>query len=356
MVSCLSWSKLVFSTLILSIITSILDPPSVSADNVSKLGAVLAQTGPLAIQGVPMRNAMILAKEQLDPENRVQIIFEDDSFQPLKTVNAASKLINGEHVQAVAVFGTNQGMAVAGIIEQAGLPFLSINVNRKVITGHKNAYLLMPSVEALMKGTIKEIKRRGYKSIAIVAAIQDSTLLQRDILVGANVAKITANEELDPAEGEGRAVALRLMDKKPDAIFLSLLPPQGSMMAKRLPELGYTGDFFGGPQLADRKEFIASDGALLGAWVVFGDDRGAEKFYADYRARFKDEATAESIYAYDAFRLFLESTRHDDIIESLKNIKTLKGLSGESQLGTDNVFQRPVVAKEFTVDGFHHIN
>lgn len=58
------------------------------------VGIILPLTGPLSLQGVPMQNGIIFAKEDLDQSNLIKIKFEDDGFLPKNTVFAAKNWLN----------------------------------------------------------------------------------------------------------------------------------------------------------------------------------------------------------------------------------------------------------------------
>lgn len=321
-----------------------------------KVGAILALTGPLSVQGVPFKNAMILATEELDPQHRVALSFEDDAFLPRQTLSAAQKFIEQDHIDVLIVFGTNQGLAVVDKTESKKIPFLSININRAVVKDRHYAVLLMPPLEKLTAQNIEEAKRRGYTRVATVATIQDSCLLQKDLFEKAGVAQIVSSQEMDPAEREFREVASRIVSSRPDAVFLSTLPPQGSLLAKRLRAIGFKGEFFGGIQLAYLSELQASEGALTGAWVVSGDDRNAEAYYARYKARFGSEPTDLSMYAYDSIKLILEGTKKGDLNQYLHSVKGFEGISGSYDADGNNAFTLKTALKQFTRNGYLYLS
>lgn len=342
----------IFSVMILFSFTNIEAQESRSF----KLGAVLATTGPMSIQGVPMRNAMLLAKEQLDKNNRIQILFEDDGFVPKNTVSAVNKLLTSERVDAVAVFGTQQGLAVADMIERAKIPFISINVNRKVVLGRTNAVLFLPAIEDFMKSTITEVSKRGYKTVAAVASIQDSALLQLDLLVKSGAAKIVYSQELPADDQDMRMTALQVKNSAPQALFVSTLPPQGSLFTRRVREVGYKGEIFTVLQTGNRNEFLAAKGGLDGAWFVAGDDRQASAYYAAYQQRFSDTPTAESIYTYDLIKMILQGLETQDLNNYLHSVRDFTGMAGTYSSDGRNSFSFPLGVRRFTESGFEYLD
>jgi len=331
-------------------------PVVLSADSQEfKVGIVLPLTGPLSLQGVPMKNAIQMAKNDFDTKNQFNLIIEDDGFLPKNTVLAAKKLIHRDKIQALMVFGTNQGLSVVTLSEQNKIPFLSINVNKTVAKERTHTVITLPSLEKLTELNIKESLRRGYKKISIIASQQDSCLLQRKIMEDSEKFEILYSDEIPPTETNIREFAFKAMVKKPDAIFLSVIPPQGSLLAKYLRELGYRGDIFGGQQIANLAEGDASKGGLIDAWVVAGDDRLATEFFRRYFDEFKEMPSTESIYAYDSMKLLISGVETGDLNKYLHEVNEFQGLGGTYSADGENGFTIPVVAKIFTKDGFKYI-
>jgi len=319
-----------------------------------RVGIVLPLSGPLSIIGVPLKNAFLLAQEQLDKDKKLTLVFDDDGFIPRDTVTAVNKIIAVKKPQAIIVFGTNQGLAVVDIIEKVGIPFLSLNVNRSVVKNKKNSFLLMPSVESLTAKNVEGIRQREYKRLAIIASIQDSALLQKKFVIDSKVTSIVHTEEINMGEMDVRIPVLRTLAAKPDAIFLSTLPPQGSVAARRIRELGFKGDLFGGIQLAFKAELNAGGSALEGAWVVSGDDRQSQKFLEDYKKRFGEEPLAEAIFAYDTIHLLLEGVKSGDIAHYLRTVQNFQGAIGTFSADGDNGFTFPVAIKKYSKGTFSY--
>jgi ABC-type branched-subunit amino acid transport system substrate-binding protein len=130
------------------------------------------------------------------------------------------------------------------------------------------------------------------------------------------------------------------------------MPPQGSVYVKRLRESGFKGKIFGGIQMGNLAELRSSAGALEGAWFPAGDDRGAEKYYADYRKKFAESSTAEALYAYDMLHILLLGLKSGDPVNYMHTVKNFSGYSGTFSADGQNGFTFKTVPKQFTADGF----
>lgn len=320
-----------------------------------KLGVVVALTGAMSVHGEVIKNSILLAKEQFDLNNTIDILIENDDWQPRNTVSAVQKLIDRDKVDALVVFGTNQGLSVVPLTEKAEIPLLSINVNRSVVRGKTRSFLMMPSVEALMSASVQRVRELGYKKMAVVATVQDSCLLQKQLFEASGVSQITKSMEILGTEQDLRDIASQLKKSGPSAIFLSTLIPQGAILAKRLRESGFQGAFFAGIQEASLTELKLSNGALMGAWVVAGDEAQADAFYASYKQRFGidiREVSFFGIYGFDAFRLLLDGRRSGDLLTFLRTVKDFRGASGVFSADGENGFTFPVAVRTFSEKGF----
>ena len=323
-----------------------------------KIGISLPLTGALSMHGNPIKNAMILAKENYDTNNQIQLIFEDDEFLAKNTTSAVKKLINADGASLIIVFGINQGLAVADIIEKAGIIFLSISVNRKVIENRKNAFLISPELTELTNLNILEAKRRNYQSIFAVSTIQDSCLLQREIFSAALKDRVVGTLDLLPSDTYLNDSAVRIKNKNVQAVFLSTLPPQGAILARRLKEIGFKGEIFSGIQEATLTELKVSDGALINSWTISNDDRNAGKFYQNYKLRFKEDArdfTTVAPRGYDAVKMILEGLKAGNISEYLIHLKNFEGAEGLLNADGKNGFSYPIALKRFTRSGLEFI-
>ncbi len=321
-----------------------------------KLGVVVALTGAMSIHGEAIRDSLFLAKEKFDTYDQIKIIVENDEWLPKNTLSAVNKLITQDKVDGILVFGTNQGLAVVGTVEKAGLPFFSVNVNRAVVKGRSNSFLMMPSIEALTEQNIREARARGYKNIATVSTIQDSCLLQQKIFNESNVAPISTSLEILPTDQDLRDTANQIRKTKSDAVFLSTLLPQGAILARRLREVGFKGDFFAGIQEASFTEVGVSRGALVNAWLVIGDDTFSTDYYQSYEKKYSEKIAEKSflgVYGYDTFRLILAGIESKNLTHYLHTLKGFAGASGHISADSANGFNFPVKIKRFTESGLH---
>ncbi len=338
----------------------------------SRVGVSIALSGPLGIIGTTMKNAIILAQDDFDSDKSVLFIFEDDAFQPKNTVSIVNKFISTDRVDVVVVFGATTSLSVADITEKAKIPLVGITVLETLEKNRNYAVRFLSSTKDLGIKTAIEMKKRGYQKIAMASSIQDATLTLRDHVVENGEFDIVVNDEFLPSDLDFRSSILKMKSNNPDAIFLSLLPPQGSTFAKQLRESGFTGQIVGSLQMGSPSEIKLADSALNGTWIVTGDDRKIGDFVSRYKKRFPDsDPFSEAVYVYDLTKMLIEAVKggaakdgvvkdvaikREQINSYLHNVKDFNGALGVYGSDGKGSFTFGVVGKVITSDGFEYFD
>lgn len=347
-----SMAKIIHFLTISALLVFTYSPSSFSEDLGKEsipVGVVVPLTGDQSLVGEALKNSLILANEKIENGRKYKLIIEDDEWMPAKTVSAVNKLISLDKVKFIFVFGTNQGSAVVDIIDRAGIPFFSLNINPSVARDRNQTFIMFPNINALTNLNIKEAKRRGYKKIVTVSTLQDSCLLQQEVFDRSGEFEILKSLELPIEDRQMRDIAVKIKSLSPDAVFLSTIPPQGANLARRLREIGFKGEFFGGIQEYRKESLANSKGALLNAWFVAGDDSKASDFYSEYVNRFGVDARDYSrfaVYAYDGLFMLDQAILSGDVLNYMRTLKGFHGASGEISSDEASGFDFPVVVKE----------
>ena len=213
---------------------------SSQAENGTKqvtVGVIVAQTGPLAVVGTTIKNGLILSQRQNYPQNRLRLVIEDDGFQPKNTVAAFQKLMLTEKPGVFITFGSSTTLAIAPLAEQAKVPVVAITIVEAATKGRHYVFRWAVSSSSLDANSAREMSAAGVKSVAIVTTLQDGMLELRNHFINTPGFKVVVDEEFLPSETDFHAVITRIKSAAPDAIYMALLPPQGSLFAKQLDNL-----------------------------------------------------------------------------------------------------------------------
>lgn len=329
------------------IVILLFSAPSFAEPNSRLIGVSVALSGPLAPVGKTLRNALELADSKYDLKDQVSFIFEDDGFQPKNTVTIVNKFLDRDKVDAVIVFGASTSLSVAPLTEKQGIPLIGLTVLEKLEAGKKSTFRFFASTKSMSDLTIKEMKHRGYKKIAVVATMQDATLLQRDHFIDSTDLEVVINEELLPADLDFRSITTKIKASGADATYIITLPPQGSNFAKQLRQIGYNGSIVTSLQVGAPSEIENGGDALKGSWFVSGDDSHAVEFYKEYELKFSNEpAFSETVYGFDLAKLLIEATSDSPLVAYLHNVKNFNGALGTYSSDGKGSFDFTVRVKE----------
>lgn len=316
-----------------------------------KIGVVCPLSGPLAVVGQTVKNSVAMADQEFDISSKVEFIIEDDQFIPKNTVTAVQKLIEIDKVSGLITFGSTTSLSVADMAQQHKIPLVAIAMSEKLTENRNFVFRHVTEPVTQIALIAREMRKRAYKTIGIVAASQDATLALRDALVIEAPAKIIVNEEVLPSEADLKALASKIRVKNPDAVFLSVLPPQLSILSRELRRSGYQGQFFSGIQGQNKHEIEVSNGALAGLIFASPDDRNAKNFYELYFKMFGQHAVPDAAEAYDVATLFIRAADSEEIRSSLAGTLNFSGIFGVYSASPKRTFALAGVLKHVNSEG-----
>jgi len=316
------------------------------------IGVSIPLTGHLSYIGGTIRNSIELARERYDEQGQIVFYLEDDAYNPRQTVSAVNKLILNDKVGALITFGGPPSLAVADIAEQRNVPLIGITISDGLTEGREHVYRFFAPVKPQVELIIEEMKRRDYKSIALLTVENDSLISIKSTFKELSSLPVVMNEMLSPADLDHRTLALRVRSRNPSAVFFLGIPPHYSVFARQLREIGYTGDFVGGPPMESRDELEAAGETLEGAWFPATSDTASAEFRKIYKERFSEDPHPHGILAYDAAKILIEGALTGNTKSYLSVERTYSGLFGDYRLGEDRNFLLPVVLKQIKDNEF----
>ena len=312
-------------------------PLLASAENPKiKIGVIAPLTGTASSNGTTVKNSILLAQEDWDPDHRIDFIFEDDQLLPKNTVNAANKLLLSDNVKGLIVYGSPTSLAVNSIAEKCKTPMIALSVVKRVVDGYSYVTKLWVSSKIENDLVIKEATKRNYQNVFVVATLNEAMLALKENFIHSWGEKRTSSEDIAREETDFRSLVLKIISKKPDAIYNLLWAPQPGLFVKLLRENGYKGAIFGAHNLEDPNEIKNSAGALDDSWFVTGDDSKAGDYLGKYRLKYKVDPTAGGANAYDAAKLYIDAVHTDDINAFLHHVNNFHGAYGTYSASGEN--------------------
>lgn len=317
------------------------------------IGAILPLTGELASLGQSAKNGALLAFQELtaDQQKKVQLLFEDDQFDPKNTISAFNKLISIDKVNVVICLASGPCNAIAPLAEEQQIPLIALASDPK-IQKDKNFVVrleIAPSEEARILSDY--IKSKNYKSLASVVALQDGILAgYDDLLKDTRYSAIEViSEKVKPDEKDYRTIITKIISKQPDVIFVGLLPGFAGDFGKQARTLGYRGDFIGLNFLEGDETLLSSQGTLDG--IVFTTRKEPQGWFADaYEKTYGKTLGPASAGLYDSVMLIAKGvdagkTSNIEIAKYLNAIKDYSGALGVFSSTDTHEFTLPLMFK-----------
>jgi len=306
-----------------------------------RVGIIAPLTGPMASIGLSIQSAVRYAAQNVSEPPA--LIFEDDQFQPKSTVAAARKLVSGDHVEALIVFGSSTCLSVAGELERSRIPTFCLSIHDGVTKDKQYIFRFFPSSTALAEVTAREAKRKGYSRIAVVTNSTDGFLaITRKFSQAIPAHELVGTEEISPAEADLRPTVTKVSHAKPDAVFVMLLPQHFGAFVSQLLKHGYKGDIFstiplGNSVIQQQVRPLKSD-----AWYVSVDHSRCAHIAGALEKIQGNESDFEGIFGYEALRLLLSVKDRSNIPAGLRGVRNFESVFGVmSPQGQD--FFPPVV-------------
>jgi branched-chain amino acid transport system substrate-binding protein len=359
--------------------------PGVTATEVV-VGSWGPQDGPAGAYGTIDRTVDAYFKKVNDEGGingrKIRFIYENDSYQPAKTVAAVKKLVEEDKVFAlVGGLGTAQNAAVMDYIVQNNVPHVwpATGTTALAVPLKKNVYAvqLNYTTEATL-ATQYALDQMSTKKIAVfyqndafgkegLDAVQ-AELKKRGLAAAAAVSYETADTNFS-------AQALKLQTSGADTVIIYAVPKPGGSIIAEIGKIGYAPKLLSSSVINDPAIFqlagAAINGMLIEAYLPAFDDVSNPKiveyqaFMAKYAPKEQIGGFTESGYAYA--QVFMEALKRagkeltrEGFMQNLDQMKDFTGslVPSLSYSATDHAgvkaayFQAAKDGKFVTVTGY----
>jgi branched-chain amino acid transport system substrate-binding protein len=320
---------------------------------VIQIGVVNPETGDFTTYGRPVKEALLLAQEEINTSGgidrkKVHLIFEDDGGVPKNSVSAFQKLVTTDKVKAV----------IGPLASQSCLATAPIAVNNKVIqlsilaatpelsNSGDYVFRLYPSSIIGAKFTAEQaIKLFSPKSVAILYPVSgagvESAKVYEEIAFKNNI-KVVNKEQYKDGDTDFKTQLLKIKKTSPDLIFCSAYWVDGANILKQMVELDLNIPIIGEDGWNGAlSQLVGEDGLKLLYFsdLLFDTSNEATKacsFANNYQAKYNKKPTAYSATGYDALYL-LKAAIEDKKVYNADSIKvflyekTYNGVLGQFQ-------------------------
>jgi branched-chain amino acid transport system substrate-binding protein len=330
---------------------------SCSSTKTIKVGAILAVTGPAAYLGGPEEKTLKMMAEEYNKNGgfngqKVELVIKDSAGKSENALSFAKQLIEEEKVIAIIGPSTSgETMAIKDLCEKSKVPLISCAAAETIVDPQAHYVFKTPQKDSfVVKWIFDSLKKKNITKAGVLASLSGfgkGGLAQLEKYASEYGITLTAKESYDPTVTDLTALLTKLSASGAEAIINWSIEPAQSIVAKNMKQLNlsiplYQSHGFGNLMYVEAagdaaEGIIFPCGILLVAEEL--PDSNPQKsllinYKTQYKALYKEEASAFGGYAYDALLLLktaveqAESTDGDAIANAMEKITNLPGTSG----------------------------
>jgi ABC-type branched-chain amino acid transport systems, periplasmic component len=288
--------------------------------DVIKIGVVNPETGDFAAYGLPVKEALLLALEEINATGgimgkRVRLIFEDDGGVPKNSVNAFQKLATRDKVQAViGPLASQSSLATASIaVANRVIQLSTLAATPELSSSGEYVFRIYPSSTIGARFTAEEaINQFTPKSVALLhatggAGVESAKVYEQ--VASEKGIRISNKEQYRDGETDFRTQLQKIKEQSPDVIFCSAYWVDGANILKQMVELGINIPIVGEDGWnGELAQLVGVEGLKF---LYFSDllfdtsdaDSKAFSFTKNYQRKYNKKPTAYSATGYDALYL-----------------------------------------------------
>lgn len=351
------------------------------SDDKIKIGIHMGITGPAALLATEMINGWEAAVNELNKEGihgrEIDLIVEDDEYNPAKSVAVIRKLVDRDNVFAVTGGGTPTVMGVLDYLMEKEVPYMFPFAGQyeklNSVAGKEEApYLFMAHPDYATQYYILTkyiVEEQGIDKIGILYQNDDAG---SDIQLGVNKALEDLGIELVAAEGfEANATDYTSQIQKvrnagAEAVVLGTAVRQGALIVEQADAQGYHPQYFTHTTFADAN-FLdllgpLAEGIMGVNFLNSEDDESAEMerfLSALEEVESGKEPTFFTMYAYStmmsigkAIEEAGESPTREKVVEVIQNWEDKETeLMGTLTFSADNHDGKKIIYPTQIIDG-----
>ena len=327
--------------------------------NEVKFGWIGPLSGDVASLGVPVKDAAVLAVDEINQKNllngkKLTLIFEDESCDPKKSVTAVRKLIGVDGVVAIAgSLCSGSTLADAPIVEQNKVLLLSYgSTNPKIKDAGDYVFRNVPSDAGQGAAGADTIKSFPVKNVALLYINNDWGVGLKDVFtprakeIGLN---LVATESFDSNAADMRTQIQKIKSANAEAIYLLAYPQETGIALKQLKEAGLSVPIVGADASKDDAVISGAAGAAEGFLVTapgVPDSPELEAFNKAYKSRYGKDWQPYTPEAYDAIMILAKACAATDCTSTamkdyLYKMGPYKGASGTFEFDSNGEVQKP---------------
>lgn len=263
-----------------------------------KIGAILPLTGPMALAGTEVRDAINLAISELDRRRyQYTVLFEDNGSGPTATAAATNKLVKRDRVQTLITLWPEAANIAAPITERQKVLHYTIAWDPEIACASKLVLSHQAMVNDYARKTLELLRSHHIKAIFFFhdsVFQQGATILsQLSTEYGIHIRKIFS---FDRGKTDFRSELVSAQQSGLEGILIWSIMPETEIFLKQLRELRlarFVTGFFD----------VVQDLSLIEGYRFASEVHSTTQFQRKFQARFGRAAIMKGPNAYDIIHL-----------------------------------------------------
>ena len=260
------------------------------------VGVVLSLSGPVAANGVPTRDGILLAAEEVNAAggvngHRVEFAFEDDQSKADQAVILATKLINQTRVPILigGSFGSTAN-AMAAIVDRQKVPFLTPTAwIKEELRLQPYTFYFLPDFFSVVDRMLELMtKDLGVKRVGLLRLSREYGQLGSDGFQkykGKYGVEIVREERGADGDTDFTPQLTNIRAAKPDVLVSWFANPAGAISIKNARQLGLTVPILGPVSMANQPTITvggpAAEGAILQSLIAPADPLPRQRHFVE---------------------------------------------------------------------------
>ena len=285
---------------------------------VAHVGAVLSLTEDAAVYGATQKNGLELARDEINAAGkvRIELVIEDDASDPATGITAFQKLINHQD-RIAAIIGptlSNTAASADPKAQEAGVPVLGVSNTAAGITDIGDFIFRNSLTEGqVIPNTIAKAKSTYSLTKVAVMYGQDDAFTKSGYDVFAQALadtgiNVLTTETFAKGDKDFSAQLTTIVTMEPDAIVVSALAPEGSLILQQARTAGFAGPIIGGNGFNSPTVITnagaAAEGLVVGAaWNSASENPENKAFLAAYQGKFNAAPDQFAAQAYSGLKI-----------------------------------------------------
>lgn len=351
---------------------------SAAASNVVLFGEVGSLTGAQATFGISTRNGIEMAIDEANKEGGIkgkpiQVKVYDDMGRPEEAANAATRLINEDHVKILLgeVASTNS-LAMADKANASQVPMISPSSTNPKVTENR-PYVFRVCFIDPFQGFVMAKFAHEQLHLNKVAVLKDQ---KSDYSIGlSNVftrkfselgGQITTTEAYSQGDSDFRAQLTAIKRTNPQAVYVPGYYNDVGLIARQARELGLTVPLLGGDGWESSRLYELGGSAIDGSYYsnhYSSEDPSprVQQFIAAYRQRFGEVPDSLAALGYDAAKVAVDAMRRAPdlsgpaVRDAIAQTKDFPGVAGTISLDAQRNAVKPAVVLKVEDGKSHYV-